>query len=535
MGIVTAIGRYFGKSENVEAMIRQVAMSLEKAQIDQLRELARAWWPQPMSGKSFGQEMETRMCYYRIAMRADMIDEMKRRFPKTWEKLDQLNLPLVHKQIKDLSRVFATKSTFKLMIKGGKPADDARQEKVEQIIDRSGAHSVMKYADEVTQTVNRSATKAWWDPDMRRARISAWPCHQVDVVPDPTLWWSTDAAPAVLFELPGIDGLGSRRWELWGRRADSLGGGGLHFVTDGKEIFHVNAKDENPFRHPVTGVPIYPFVWWRNDSSTSLYSLGNEEMLNVNRRVNSTFADLDYAIRYKAWPATVHSVDKDAPATVFGTKVIGPSEVIELGPGCRLDNLESTLPIADVSALLQDLIKMNALMSGLASSSVQFDQSAPESGYAKKLQDRPLLEHRENSIEIYRPSVEEQVYRLLIVHNTYAEPADRVNLSDVESVSWTPGDVDLSISPKELDDVYSVEVLQGVASKLEWRMARTGEGREEAQEALDAIAEEKAAQPKPEVQPGEPGQPGQPGRPILSLFGRKPTGPMMPEEKPAQE
>ena len=411
------LARFFGDLFNGE----------RKQNLQELIELSQRWQPSPGNDDySFHDEMQNRMLYLVGSMQADMQDVLEKQFPQMHDYIrkEQVNLPLVKNEFEQRARVFVNAGQLYLRDSNGDRVDSPE---FDQFIKDSRLWSSFKQVDRYTQILQRAMFKPWWDRRQNRVRISIWPQHQCFIVPNTeNAWFSVDDAFAVLFQLPGVDGLASTypRYEVWGYRteaaADSTGNDTIHFVTDGQMDYKINEDDINPFIDPRTGDPMYPFVWWQaDDSSTDLYSLGDEDTLTVNRTLNLGLTHLQYAIKMKSYGVWAHT--KAENGTDLGVQVMFPNTIADLVAGARLENIATNLPINDVWNYYKELIGQASLLRGLPSYAVRADSGGPESGYALKVRSRPLTEHRENMIEIYRPYVIESVFRAAVVHNTYAD------------------------------------------------------------------------------------------------------------------
>jgi hypothetical protein len=371
-------------------------------------------------------------------------------------------------------------------------------ENFEELKEQSMLYGNLKNSDVVCQNTERAGFKPWFDTHKGHCQISVFPQHLVNWVVDPEFYFSTDACPAVLFELPGVDGVISTtpRYEVFGIRdadaAESTQKNTVHFVTDGENDYQLNADDVNPFVDPETDEPIYPVVWWRNDTTQSIYMIGDEDALIANRAMNRLSADMLWAIIMKAYGVWVHTMAEGGKE--LGVKTLGPSQVTDLAPGATLENLATGLPVQEIWTVQQQMIAQRALMRGLPSHAVVASDNAPESGYALTVRNRPLEEHRQDMIDIYRPYVIDSVRRLVIVHNTY-QTDKQINLSDVEIV-WSPGDLSVPIDPEAQARTLAQEIEMNISTAVDGYMEKYDVDREAAEKAVQANREYNAENSK---------------------------------------
>ncbi len=459
-----------------------------QANMESLLQESRRWQPQP-TNTTYYDEMETRMNYMRGAMQADMNDELKRRFPQTHEKIkkEQVNLPLVRKEMEEKSKCFLNTGEIYLIDEDGERVEGKAQDLFQDFVGRTSTWSMLQKADRITQGCHRCAVKSWWDDRREKLRYSIWPPHKVYIVPDPWRWWDYDSSWAVLFELPGLEGLTAqaKRYEVWGIRdpqaAAVTGRNTVHFVTDGANDTYFNQDDVIPFTDPRTGNPLYPFVWWQDDDSTDLYTVGDEDMLTINRAINSGLTDIRQAIHYKAFGVWVHTMAENGQP--LNVKTLGPSQVLDLVAGETLENVDTNLPVEETFDFYQELAEVKAMLSGLPSTSMRKESGAPETGYAIKLRNKPLQEHREEMLTYQLPAAEESVYRALVVSNTYAK--DKIKGLEKYRVKIDPGEMDIEEEPEAEGRRLAAEIESDVSTPVDWRMVRYREDREQAEAAVE--------------------------------------------------
>jgi uncharacterized coiled-coil protein SlyX len=452
-----------------------------------------AKWQPSAENYTYKQEMYNRDCYLRGAMQDDMIEELTRRFPQTHKDIEkeQVNLALYKKQMTDRASVFLDNTTFSLVDEENQEDEDTK-DAFQKFIRDTKTVLTLKQIDLYTQSDHRAMGKAWWDTRGKRVCLSVWPSRQVDIVPDPVRYWDCDSAPCVLFELPGYEGLMSTqpRREVWGFRpqedAAATGQKTVHFITDGVHDYALNEEDKNPFVDPRTGAPLYPFVWFCDGTEKDqLYTIGDEDALTINRTVNSGLTDIRQAIHYKAFGVWVETLAQ-SQETGLTVQTISPSRIVTIPFGGRLDNIATNLPISETMDFYDRLMDKAALFGGLSPSAVRADATSPESGYALKIRNAPLTEHRLNMIEVYRGLVEEFIYRALVVHNTYSDEQIAI---DGLRVQWTPGTMEVEMSPQEEGTAREAEIARDVSTAVDWRMDEYGEDRETAEANVRENAE----------------------------------------------
>jgi hypothetical protein len=446
------------------------------------------WKPKP-TNSTYHQEMTTRVNYYFGAMQSDMQEELKRRFPETYSDIEkeQLNMPLVKKTIDDKAKVFLNTGEFYLADENDERATGGEVGIFEQLQEDCLLRASLKQADAITQLCHRSMVKPWWDPRSKKVRINIFAPHITHIVPNPLEHGNADAALAVLFELPSLEGLlgTKKRYEVWGYRdpkaAEATQQNTLHFITDGQGDHKINSEDINPFVDPNNeNKPIYPFVWWKDDASTELYTTGFEDMLTPNRALNSALTDIRHGLHFQTHPMLVHRVGEGSKE--FSVTVASPNKIASIGANDTLEVLTYDLNLTEVWNFWKEVMQHSALMQGVVPSSVQIDAQTPESGYHLKLRNMPMVDHRSHMIDIYREAVIETVRRVIIVNNFYNTDAT-ISLEKYHVV-WVPGELGEVEDPEHEGRVYAAEKEANVSTSVDWRMARYDEDYETAKQAV---------------------------------------------------
>lgn len=481
--------------EKIVSFFRREMGKQSSANIADIISESAKWRPSPgNSTYTFEDEMNNRLSYYHASMFDDMTDVIKRNFPLTHKEIqnEQLNLPLLRAEIDARAKVFCGTGDLYLADENGERVEGQDADNFSRLVEDARVWPCLKQADVYTQLLTRCMVKPWWDTSCEHVRISIWPQQQAFIAPNPNRWWDVDAANAVLLQMPGVDGVNSTeyRYEVWGYRdieaVDATGKDTVHFITsgDGSDV-QVNADDVNPFTDPLTGRPIYPFVWWRVDDTLDLYALGDEDSLTTNRWVNMGLTHLGYSIKMKAYGIWAHVMAENGKE--LGVKTISPSSVVDMPYGSTLQHLSTNLPISETWEVYKDVIATNALLRGLPSNAVRAESGSPDSGYALKIKSKALTEHRENLVGVYQPQVVDTLRRTIIVHNTYA-PQDK-QIDPSLTVVWVPGELDFGNDATQIGEIYSAEVAANVSTAADWRAERYGEDKAKAEEAVKANME----------------------------------------------
>jgi hypothetical protein len=541
MGILTSIGTTFGTDDSNVSRIVQAMMQQEyRANVEDAINYAKEWQPTLDNGYTFRQEMEARTNYMQGSMWGDMSDVLLERFPQTHAEIDshQLNVSLFRRLIESKARAFYGQGTrFYVEGKDGEelPPEHPSQVAFQRMMEKGRFYSALKGADRYTQALSRAMVKCWWDARMKCVQATVWPQHLVWMVPNPDAHWSLDDCPAVLFEMPGRQGLSTEcvRYEVWAKAREGAAWKTIHYRTgkvredkkdkNGKIETTYNWTDEAinetntfPFKDEETGEPVYPFWLWQSDTLLMLYAIGSEDALTVPRQVNAAMTDMAHSLHYNAnpismWVPTRPDVTSMPPA-VFK---VGPGEMVQ-GGDFKVEFAHPEYDAKQIQEVWNGICDMAIQMDVGTSSGVIQEQGGPESGIAVAIKRQPLYEYRQDMIEIYRPHVIETLKRAVMVHNTYCDAGDRID----GVPCWEPGDV-VDVQDKDAEaKMWVLKIEKNIATPVDWLMHESGMDREQAEERIKANVEEnrELRQGSMVVMPGEE-DPNQPPAP----FGSKPA------------
>lgn len=507
MSILQRIKQMFGSdASSPELVVRDTMSGLYKLNVAACLTASDRWKPS-LTMTTFRTECIRRLQYLRGSMQADMLEVLRRRFPHTYQDIEheQVNVRLYAKIIEDRAKTFIGSRYHLVGHDGSVAPPDSQSAKVfQKMLDSGNFEAVFRDADRQIHAIHRLAVVLRYDRSKQCVRPMVWPQHLVHWVPDPDLYYSPDAALGVLLEVAsdrGINDIDSARYEVWATIDGEDGAKGIHYYTGRSADKYYdqpvsgNESRENPYVDPRSGRPMYPIVWWQADNEPSLYWLPDEDALTIPRLLNSALTDINWGMHYGQHPIISWETQAGAENAVPPPRTeVGPGRAITvagLHPRFTHPGYDPR-PAMDLWGTLADL---EAKIGGGVPVSVFKESGAPESGYALRIRNLPLEEHRAEMISVLRHHVEETLYRACVVWNAYNQ--DKIDLSQY-SPSWVPG------SPKPPEDestaatTHAAMVEAGIESKIEWRMAVMGESEDEARRAIEKIEQEKGRNERPD-------------------------------------
>jgi len=461
-------------------------------------------WQRGTEFYSYREELMNRTRYLLGSMQSDMINIISDYFPKTGSDISdkQLNIRLFRKLTKSKAKVFCSSGTRFFLVNDA--GEEVESDAFTDMITEGRFKTAFKDADLFVQGCDRTCVKLEWNKRRRCVRPQVWPAQLVHVAvnPAPGCYGSVDDAHGVMFELPPESGYANAtdsRYEVW--VIDPITGQTAHYISgsrekegpDGKKTpdWYEDAINEDgmfPFVDPETKEPIYPFVWWQADDLDAVYHIGSEDALTVNRNINLALTDMMDAIHHQAWPTLVIS-RAEGSAGESGKQVpIGPRDVIELAEGESADFLASPLDAKQVFDIMQSLMMIDAMMDGQNPQAVRVEGTEAQSGYALKVQNVPLTEHRMDMVEVLRPYVEDTLRRAVIVWNYYAPSFGRELIPEGLRPKWEPGDIDIPVDDMQEEQVWALKYSSNVATPADRLMGERDVDKEEAIKMLGANA-----------------------------------------------
>lgn len=529
MSVFDKLKRMFGSDASApELVVKNVMTGLYQLNINACIEASNKWKP-TLTLSSFADECSTRLDYLRGSMQGDMLDVLKRRFPITYKDIinEQVNVRLYKKIIEDQAKTF-NDSTFVLCDESGAraPADDSSSIAFDKMIVDGNFDTCFRDADRQIHSLYRLAIVLRYDPIRRCVRPMVWPQHLVHWVPDPDMYYVADASVGVLLEVApeaGVNDVESKRYEVWAKIPDGDSVVGLHYYSGKNSDKYYerpvsgNEQRLNPYIDPRTGVAMYPIVWWQADIEPALYWLPDEDALTIPRMFNSALTDINWGMHYGTHP--ILSWEYQA-----GAEMASPPPATEIGPGRCLSvaglHPRFTHPGYNPEPMMQmwsTLSELETKIGGGVPISLLRDSGSPESGYALRIRNMPLEEHRTEMINVLRHHVEETLYRAAVVWNQYRD--DKIDIEKYRP-KWIPGDISVPLDESESTTIHASRVAANVESVVEWRMSVTGESEQQAREAIAKNAEENGAAARA----------GSSDFPPLKNIGAAPSMGMPPEE-----
>lgn len=463
---------------------------------------------QPSSDeRSYREEMNRRTQFLKNNQHGVMKDELKERYPQGYKesnlKSEQVNLPVYSGLKNDQAQVLKAPGEFTLIDKNGDPVNDkTATENMNAAFKLAKFHSTLQDGDLKTHTYERSCFRAWWDPTVNAAQADFWEPQLVNVVADPWLSWSVDAAPAVLFELPRVDLTKTTtcRYEVFAKHEIDGVWKTLHFYIHeyndkGKLRWtekEINADFVIPFEDPRTGDPLYPFVWWRGDADRAIYIMANTDSVETNVTVNCQNTDLGQHIKFKGGGLNYIKVaEGEGDVEVPGVLNVGPFDLPTLPSGCSIESVPLDMIVPEVQAWLNEYLRSFAKMSGQNPNIFKTDTGAAESGYKYQLEMIPVTENREKKLPYYIPDVEESGYRFLIVHDTYADKELKVGMAEKGYLlQYKPGELAPPVDAEAQRRTDALDISMNLTTPVQILMRdNPGMTEEQAKKEIDENAE----------------------------------------------
>lgn len=457
---------------------------------------AQVWKP-----SGYDAEMALRLAYYLDQQLDDTKAVLAERFPKTHTKMMPVTLPVTRHFVREQAKVFL--STTKLeLVQDGRPFEGVRDQDGnerphpsaawwERVQQQMGLGLRLKKADVYTTLFRTAALRFAYTPAGRFTAQVVFP-HSVRVVMDPTAPMDIDSAHLVAMEIASDAGLkqgGARRWECWCARA----GEEQHFILEdgGEDGVSVVWRDKGgPLTRP-DGSAIVPLVFFTaHTEELGLFTAEGSDLVPMNRGLNILVTDIHHIAEQQGFGVMVLEAPSgaNAPAEI----IRAPNTAISLTDGVKASFINPNAPLADLLELADRRIKQGAVLYGIPAGSVSLEARAVASGIALQIENRPLLEMRADSIEVYRDPMRRVWEVLQALWAAHGEDEEVGDLDEAE-LRWTPGDVQVPVDEQQKVDDVLAELKARLCTRAEAIAKLRGISIEEAKRVLQAIDEENAA------------------------------------------
>jgi hypothetical protein len=460
------------------------------------------------SNGTYDMEVETRTDYVRGSMEKDLAAKLRSLMPNSYEQVwaKRAFVPLVkyiygHK----LGSTFKHGGQVDLKDQSGVllPIDDDRVVALNDMVERSKLWAALKRCDAFGVVSNRCVPKAWFDSVDGRVKVDAYSMNHVMACLHPHFTYSLDMAPTVaLYKgrcnvAVGSESTSNDIWEIWAKipegdgRRETLGVDSLVYEQQGGKSYPFDDDSPSiPYRDPLTGEPIYPFVLVKYDVENDVYFLDKYGMLETNRRLNELLTDIQFGWLFNLHPAPVlenqggSSIGGDAPKAVTAN----PAEALTVPEGWTLNfkRPDANVPQAEESVKL--LAKLEGRMHGV-DIEVAFDGAqGPASGVSIRIRKADLDPIVADIRGIVHEPYQEFIRRMIIVHDHH------VAMGEIDSTPINPnGDLDVVLSyarapvidPAEVTSTKLPLIERNIYSIVDLRMDLTGETRAQAIESID--------------------------------------------------
>jgi citrate lyase gamma subunit len=467
----------------------------------------------PTAG-SYDSEVETRVDYVRGSMEKDLAAKLQAMMPNSYEDVwrKRAFVPLVkylygHK----IGSTFKYGGQVDLKDASGEmlEVDDPRVKALQTMVERAKLWAALKSCDAFGVVSNRTVAKAWFDSVDGRVKVDSYSMNHVNACLHPHFSYSLDMAPTVAFYKGrcnvgvGTDSTANDVWEIWAKlapddkRRDTLNLDSLVYEQQGGKSypFGEGADAAIPYRDPLTGEPVYPFVLVKYDVENDVYYLDKYGMLETNRRLNELLTDIQFGWLFNMHPAPVlenqggSSIGGEAPKAVTAS----PAEALTIPEGWTLNFKKPDGNVAQAEESVKLLAKLEGRMHGV-DIEVAFDgNQGPASGVSIRIRKADLDPIVADIRGIVHESYQEFIRRMIIVHDHH------VAQGDLDAVQINPkGDLDVVLTfarapvvdPAEVTSVKLPLVERNIYSVVDLRMELTGETRAQAIEAIERNASE---------------------------------------------
>jgi hypothetical protein len=451
---------------------------------------------------TYNADAERRLTYFLYRQRDLLLVELKKRYPETCREMAPVTLPVCRFFVKELSKVFLGGANLPLVDADGKPlptdGEDAKAwVKLQEDV---GLALKLKRLDRYT-TLFHTAFLRWAYSAAGVSTQIVFP-HLVEAVMDQDFPMDLDRAHLVRVELTGAAGETAdddRRFECFCARE----GEELHAIVRGDGTVEWAAaqydyRDED-------GRALVPLIaFTQHTEELGLFALVEQGLHEFNLAIDVAITGLFEIAETQGWGELFITVPDGGkpPAKI----IRGPRRAMPLTDGNTASILNYNAPISELAAKLDQDLKRQAVLNGIPPGAVSLEARAVSSGIALQIEMRPLLEERQDSVEVYAQPMRRvwQVARAVWAAYAATGAKDAKPFGKGVHARWEPGEIQMPESEDVLVERMLIEARAGYRSDEEAVARIRGVSEEEAAKLLEKIRKAKAARDPlaPDIQVG---------------------------------
>jgi len=434
---------------------------------------------------------------------------------KSYQKLKPLitqELNLIKRAVNERSFTYKNKATRKAVTEtetkddeGNKTIKETPDETYEDIVKRINFDNIMKQVETFTELSNHVILKVVWRDNKLDYDVLTF--DNVEIFTDPEDWKKIVAIKYFInLKLPNFD-ITDQNFKvkdqiqtqlredrdfpiedflfsfLWTVEDNGETGRVFKFKQEnGKE--KLVSEEPNPYKDE-EGKVVLPFILFSKQQPIGRllnFSNGNDLFdANINLAIN--LIHLNELIKYQSYKQIVFKTKnlKNLPDKMeFDPQSMITLKVDEDGIGDI-----TTLDLQTEIQRLWDIIKNRAIMilSAYGISPQNFTMSAiPASGFALELDNRQLLEDRQNKLSVLREKEDETFKKTRIVWN-FHNPNKPIDIKSMFKMDF--GEIDFPKSEQDLATEKTVKIKNSVETPIDWIMQENPDlTREEAEKVF---------------------------------------------------
>jgi hypothetical protein len=421
--------------------------------------------------------------------RADTVAQLRRVFPKTYDRMVPVVLPVLPKLVGELAHVYGGDGEkFEVLGEPTIAEDGSIVETVipgfAEVVDRAALVPKLKEVNRLTTAIRRTYVRVTWDDKLGRIVLTiftpdaVFPHFAADS-------YDLDQAAGVLLRVADahIDGKPVKRWEWWSAGDKARGIPPDNFVIDEKgNVTRPADGVGNPFKDDA-GNPVVPLVSFGDaDTDAGYWLKPREDWLEQQRSVNVDTTSARHIARvtgFGVWTAQAASVNgaEDWP----GENTLSPDEILPVPKGWTLENVAAQADLKGLDESAQSFIRTITSLNNLPPGSVLSEGRQVPSGVALQIERAPLDETRATQVDNYRESTTRLLDLIRYVWNDGHAASEQFRGTS----RWTPGAVKPPEDPEARNRIDKQQIDMGIDSPVTVHMRRAKVSREEAEKHVE--------------------------------------------------
>jgi hypothetical protein len=434
-------------------------------------------------GPGYAADVQTALSYYRGHPDADLAKWLRVHFPKTADQIVPVSVNVVKKIIDEQAQVFVGSPGFTLE-QGEVTVEAAGDVSWQSVVENGEAHRKSKEMNRIVKLVKRGFQRTTHDAKRKRLSLRnftpdlVFPIFAQDS-------YDLNEAEGVLLEVAcgwDKDGRKVRRFEFW-----CAGETPQNFIIDENDVQTLPPLADGPWPYnDAEGNAVVPIVSFADeDEDAGYWRRPSEQLIGAGRAVCLAWTNIHHVAKLQGFGQWVANPTGEnpgqwggpPPTDALGTGFIrrmganlagsedpqisfGPDTLLTPPKGWVVDHIAQASNLAQLIEAVEAFVRHVTIFESLPAGSATPDARQVASGYALEVERRPLVELREDQVELYRRPMGDQLTTMRIVWNAH-QPTNTTRFPDDAVGCFEPDEMRGPVDPKAQADLDEQRIRMG--------------------------------------------------------------------------